>query len=192
MKAARPLRADALRNRGRVLEVAQEVFATEGLAAPIDEIARRAGLGVGTLYRHFPTKEALFEAIVVGRMEQLVEQARAGAGRDDPGEALFEFLSRMSAESAKKKDFLAALAGKGVDLARLAALKQQMKRAVAVLVARSQRAGALRSDVGAGEVLALVMGVVGAAERHGAGPAERRRLLGVVFDGLRARRPPTM
>src|ERR1700689_486109 len=74
----RPLRSDAERNRQRLLEAAQQVFAEEGLAVPIDAIAQRAGLGVGTLYRHFPTKEALFEAIVVGRMERLGEGGRGG------------------------------------------------------------------------------------------------------------------
>jgi AcrR family transcriptional regulator len=190
MTAAPPrsLRADAERNRQRVLEVAQEVFAKEGLSVPIDEIARRAGLGVGTLYRHFPTKEALFEAIVVGRMEGLVSHARAGAKADDAGSAFFDFLERMVAEGAAKKDFLTALAGTGVDMQRIAAIKQQMKRAVAVLLERAQKARAVRDDVEAVDVLTLVMGSVGAADRHGAGPRERNRLLAVIFDGLRAPR----
>jgi AcrR family transcriptional regulator len=187
MTAAPPraLRADAERNRQRVLEVAQEVFAKEGLSVPIDEIARRAGLGVGTLYRHFPTKESLFEAIVVGRMEGLVSHARAGAKADDAGKAFFDFLERMVAEGAAKKDFLTALAGTGVDMQRIAAIKQQMKRAVAVLLERAQKARAVRDDVEAVDVLTLVMGSVGAADRHGAGPRERSRLLAVIFDGLR-------
>ena len=71
--AVKPLRADAQRNRARLLEVAQTVFAEQGTSASIDEIARRAGVGVGTLYRHFPTKDALFEAIVVARVEGQVE-----------------------------------------------------------------------------------------------------------------------
>jgi AcrR family transcriptional regulator len=187
MTRPRPMRADATRNRQRLLEVAQQVFASEGLAVPIDEIARRAGLGVGTLYRHFPTKEALFEAIVVGRMEQLVQEARAGAKGTDPGAAFFGFLSRMVEEGSAKKDFLTALAGTGIDLDRIAAIKQRMKRAVAILVERAQSAGAVRTDVGAGDVLTLVMGTVGAADRHGAEPAERKRLLRVIFDGLRTR-----
>src|SRR5262249_36623199 len=95
----RPLRADAERNRQPVLEVAQAVFASEGLAVPIDEIARRAGLGVGTLYRHFATKEALYEAILVNRMQALVEEARAAAGAEDPGEAFFEIIGRFIEES---------------------------------------------------------------------------------------------
>ncbi len=193
MTQPRALRADAERNRQRVLQVAQELFATEGLAVPIDEIARRAGLGVGTLYRHFPTKEALFEAIVVGRMEQLVEAARAGARARDRGGAFFGFLTRMVEEGSAKKDFLNALAGTGVDLQRIAAIKQRIRRALAVLLERAQTAGAVRGDVGAADVLTLVMGTVGAADRHGAEPAERNRLLAVIFDGLRlrpARREP--
>ncbi|HWL86935.1 MAG TPA: helix-turn-helix domain-containing protein, partial [Polyangiaceae bacterium] len=105
MSQKRPLRADALRNRQRVLEVAQAVFATEGLAVPIDEIARRAGLGVGTLYRHFPTKEALFEAIVVSRVQHSIDDARALADAADPGAAFFDFLVRVVDEGVKKRDF---------------------------------------------------------------------------------------
>jgi AcrR family transcriptional regulator len=187
MTQPRPLRADAERNRQRVLEIAQQVFASEGLAVPIDEIARRAGLGVGTLYRHFPTKEALFEAIVVGRMERLVDEARVSAKAADPGAAFFGFLARMVEEGAAKKDFLTALAGTGSSLERIAAIKQRMKRAVAVLVERAQAVGAVRTDVGAGDVLTIVMGTLGAADRQGAGPAERKRLLLVIFDGLRQR-----
>lgn len=184
---ARPLRADAERNRQRVLEVAQEVFATEGLAVPIDVIARRAGLGVGTLYRHFPTKEALIEAIVVGRMEQLVEDARARATARDRGAAFFGFLTRMVEEGEAKRDFLTALSGTAIDLQRIAAIKERIKRAVAVLLERAQSAKAVRPDVTAADVLTLVMGTVGAADRHGAGPEERNRLVAVIFDGLRPR-----
>lgn len=183
----RPLRADAERNRQRVLEVAQQVFAEEGLAVPIDEIARRAGLGVGTLYRHFPTKEALFEAIVVARMERLTELARTAAKAADPGAAFFGFLTRMVDEGLAKKDFHNALAGMAIHMEQIAAAKQRMKRAVAVLLERAQSAGAVRSDIAAGDVLTLVMGTVGVADRHGAGPAERKRLFAVIFDGLRRR-----
>lgn len=176
---------DAERNRLLVLEVAQKVFAAEGLAVPIDEIARRAGLGVGTLYRHFPTKEALFEAIVVDRMEELVEDAHARAKAQDRGEAFFGFLTTMVERGAAKKDFHAALADSGINMRRIVALKQRMARGLGVLLKRAQSAGAVRGDVGAADVLTLIMGTVGAAERHGAGPTERNRLLSVIFDGLR-------
>ena len=73
---SRPMRADAVKNRQRILEAAEAIFATEGLSVPIDTVAERAGVGVGTLYRHFPTKEALFEAIVMARLEFLLEIAK--------------------------------------------------------------------------------------------------------------------
>src|SRR2546430_12455978 len=88
----RPLRADAARNRARVLEVAYDAFAAEGLAVPIDEIARRAGVGAGTVYRHFPAKEDLFRAVMIDRMERIVAEGRKLHQSGEPGEALFEFL----------------------------------------------------------------------------------------------------
>src|SRR5437016_3198358 len=93
--AAKPLRADARRNRARVLEVATAAFTTEGLSVQIDEIARRAGLGVGTVYRHFPTKEALFEAIVLSWIEELVADARERTEHPDAEQAFFGFFRLM-------------------------------------------------------------------------------------------------
>ena len=88
--AARPLRADAVRNRAKVLAAASEAFAAEGLAVPLDEIARRAGVGAGTVYRHFPTKEALFEAVITDRLLALAADAEARlASNEDAGEAFF-------------------------------------------------------------------------------------------------------
>ncbi|MFC7761813.1 TetR/AcrR family transcriptional regulator [Catellatospora bangladeshensis] len=84
VEPVKPLRADARRNRAKVLQVAYEVFAAEGLGVPIDEIARRAGVGAGTVYRHFPTKEALYRAIVVDRVEHLVATARELAATQAP------------------------------------------------------------------------------------------------------------
>jgi AcrR family transcriptional regulator len=185
-RASRPLRADAERNRLRLLDVAQEVFAEEGLDVPIDAIARRAGLGVGTLYRHFPTKEALFEAIVVGRIAELAGHARAAASAPDAGAALFAFLERMVSESGKKKDFLEALAGAGADMKRIGAAKKEMKAALTALLERAQEAGAVRRDVDTSDVFILVMGAANAIDRHGRGPEARRRVLGLIFDGLRA------
>src|SRR3954470_16851858 len=92
---ARPLRADAVRNRERVLEVAYETFAEEGLSVPIDEIARRAGVGAGTVYRHFPTKEPLFEAIASDRIQYLIDSAARFAEAQDPGEAFLGYLALL-------------------------------------------------------------------------------------------------
>jgi AcrR family transcriptional regulator len=183
----RALRADAERNREHVLEVAQEVFAAEGLAVPIDEIARRAGLGVGTLYRHFPTKEALFLAIVVDRMEHLVAEARALATARDPGEAFFGFLSRMVHEGSAKKDFMDALSGTREELGRtLAGIKASYRTALAVLLERAQDSGAVRRDVSVFEVHALVTGTLASLDQLGRDSAQaRQRLLAIVCDGLR-------
>src|ERR1700724_269458 len=92
---AKPLRDDAARNRARVLETAYETFAAEGLSVPIDEIARRAGVGAGTVYRHFPTKEELYRAVVEDRIGSIVNEGRALLGAGEPGEALFTFLRSL-------------------------------------------------------------------------------------------------
>ena len=108
------LRADARRNRARILEVAREVFASEGLAVPIDTVAARAGVGVGTVYRHFPTEEALFVAIVVDHVQALADEARAAA--DDPGEAFYGFLRLMAERSATDMALADAFTEAGVDI----------------------------------------------------------------------------
>jgi AcrR family transcriptional regulator len=187
--AKRPLRADAERNRQRVLEVAQAIFATEGLAVPIDEIARRAGLGVGTLYRHFATKEALFEAIVVGRMQALVDDARASAGADDAGKAFFAVLGRIVEEGVLKKYFIEALAKTGFDVARaISGLKAELHGTLELLLKRAQRAKAVRRDVDIREVMALAMGASAAIARLGVDASGRERLHAIVCDGLRSKR----
>jgi AcrR family transcriptional regulator len=183
----RALRADARRNRQRVLEVAEATFADRGLDVPIDQIARRAGLGVGTLYRHFPTKEALFSAIVVNRIERATAHALELARADDPA-ALFGFLSYLLDQGAMKKDFIDALAGAGVDVRRTAARpKRAFRTALARLLSRAQAAGAVRDDATVEDVLALVVGMVAAIERRSLPRRARDRLFAIVCDGLRRR-----
>src|ERR1700730_6420719 len=115
---ARPLRADAVRNRARLLEVAYETFAAEGLSVPVDEIARRAGVGAGTVYRHFPTKEALFQAVIQDRMQRLVDDGYALLESAGPGEALFSFLRSMVLQwGATERGLAGARAGVGIDIA---------------------------------------------------------------------------
>src|SRR5215469_7455920 len=114
--AGRPQRADARRNRARILQVAFGAFAAEGLSVPVAEIARRAGVGTGTVSRHFPTKQALFEAILLDRTELLAGQAARLAAAADPGEAFFEFFALVIAEGAANLGMAQALAGAGFDL----------------------------------------------------------------------------
>ena len=118
---ARPLRADAVRNRARVLDVAYETFAAEGLSVPIDEIARRAGVGAGTVYRHFPTKEALFAAVIEDRMRHLVDDGYALLKSEGPGEALFSYLRSIVLQwGATDRGLVDALAGLGIDIPSVA------------------------------------------------------------------------
>jgi len=185
--APRPLRADAQRNREHLLATARLVFAAEGLEVPIDEIARRAGLGIGTVYRHFPNKEALFEAIVLDQLERFVDEADALRSAADPGEAFVEFLKKYSAAGAAKKDFLEALSRRGVDVmgGRGRRIVKRIRESLGFLLSRAQEAGAIRSDVGVQEILALLHGL-SAANNGYAGPTYGRgRIWEVVFDGLR-------
>ena len=179
----RPLRADARRNRVRVLEAAQAAFTEQGRLVTLQEITRRAGLGAGTVYRHFPSKEALFEAVLHNRLEQLVAEAHAAAGADDPAAALFRFLHHMVEEGRTKRDLLDAM---GADIDALAPASGELREAIGLLLSRAQAAGAVRADVGTAEVMALLAGVAVAARRPG-DPGLPRRVFAVLADGLRAR-----
>ena len=188
-REGRPLRADARRNRARVLEAAREVFAAEGLAVPLDEIARRAGVGAGTVYRHFPTKEALFEAVVTERIKALTMVGReslAGiAVGGDPGEAFFDYMAVVVASAGSKMDLADALVGAGVDLQR-ATLEAagDLRDVLGELLARAQSADAVRTDVDVADLHALVAAAV-AAERARMADARPGRLTRIICDGLR-------
>jgi len=184
---ARPLRADAARNRARVLEVAYETFAAEGLSVPIDEIARRAGVGAGTVYRHFPTKEALFSAVIEDRMHRLVDDAHALLQSEGPGAALFTFLRSIVLQwGATDRGLVDALAGYGIDVASAAPDAEDAFLGVLdELLRAAQRAGAARQDIGVREVKSILVGCQ-AMEAYNSALAER--VTDVVVDGLRAAR----
>ena len=178
------LRSDAARNRARLLDVAYEAFAADGLAVPIDEIARRAGVGAGTVYRHFPTKEALFQAIVTNRMEQLVAFADALTDERSPVDALFGFLAMLVAEGAKDQGLVDGLAGVGVDFDDVAqGAEQRFMDALGGLLARAQEAGAVRADVDVRDVKTLLVGCQ-AMQRYSGDADVTERLLAIIRDGL--------
>lgn len=182
------MRSDARRNRTLILAAAEEAFARDGLGVPVDEIARRAGVGAGTLYRHFPTKEALFEAVLIDHMIQLTAEARALAGREDPGEALFEFISHLAQESSTKRDLIEALSGAGIDVHEAAAEeKADIEQAFEELLTRAQEAGQVRPDVTLADLFGLVMGACSLAPA--APDCSQARMLAVVCDGLRVPSP---
>ncbi|MFI9413719.1 TetR/AcrR family transcriptional regulator [Nocardia gamkensis] len=181
----RPLRADARRNRERVLAAAQEAFAAEGLAVPLDEIARRAGVGAGTVYRHFPTKEALFEAAIVDRVDRIIASARELADAADPVRAFFDFLARLVAEGSVKRDLADAVGG--ADAPAYLRPVHELNTVIGTLLTRAQEAGGVRTDIDVDDLMRLVKGAFLATHGSTATPAQRDRAFAVVFDGLRAR-----
>jgi AcrR family transcriptional regulator len=183
----RRLRADAARNRARVLDVAYDTFAAEGLSVPIDEIARRAGVGAGTIYRHFPTKEALFQAVIEDRMQRLVDDGRKLLQTVGPGEALFSYLRSLVLQwGAADRGLVDALAGFGIDIATAAPDAEDAFLAMLdELLRAAQQAGTARPDIGVREVKAIMVGCQ-AMEAYNSELAER--VTDVVVDGLRAGR----
>lgn len=179
--ADRPLRADARRNREQVLRAAVEAFAASGFAVPLDEIAARAGVGPGTVYRHFPTKEALFEAVITARLEDLLADVRRRATEPDPGAAFFGFLARLREEATRKRDLPDALAVPG-------SLRDDLQDGFGVLLRRAQEAGAVRAGVGVPDLIRLLKGAFASINDRSAGEPDARAadlVFTVLSDGLR-------
>jgi AcrR family transcriptional regulator len=183
----KPVRADAARNRARVLEVAYETFAADGLSVPIDEIARRAGVGAGTVYRHFPTKEALFQAVIADRLRRIIDDGYALLESERPGDAMFTFLRSMVLQwGAADRGLVEALAGVGIDVnSAVPQAEEDFLGLLAELLRAAQRAGTVRLDVGVSEVKTLLVGCQ-AMQSYNAELAER--VTDVALDGLRAKR----
>lgn len=183
--ALRPMRADARRNRERILEVAFETFAAEGLSVPVQEIAHRAGVGTGTVSRHFPTKESLFEAVVLNRAAGLAEQAARLTRSADPGAAFFEYFAVLIAEGAANLGMAEALMGAGYDLDE-ACLGNgiDLKGALNDLLVSAQRAGAVRADVNGDDVKALMTSCLSRIPTQ-EDPAARDRMIEIATQGLR-------
>ena len=179
---APPMRADARRNRLRVLEAAEEVFAEQGLAVPLDEIARRAGVGAGTVYRHFPTKEALFEAVVAERVDLLMGDADVLLTADDPGAAFFEFFTRKIEQAALNKALVDAL--EVPNRGRFRGDYMDIGELVGRLLKRAQVAGAVRPDIDVEDVWALLVGCLRAKDQL-TDPTRVGHLIDVVADAMR-------
>lgn len=186
------MRADARRNRALVLDAAAAAFAEVGVSVSLDEIARRAGVGAGTVYRHFPTKESLFEAIVLASVLRLIEEARTLAKADDPGAAFFSFLAMLADQSTHRRDFVDALTDAGVDVtSTIAGATRELQEAVGELLTRAQRAGAVRTDLDATDLIIVLKGLSMAVQQSGAtdraedGDKRRARVFAVLRDGLR-------
>ncbi|MBH1933216.1 TetR/AcrR family transcriptional regulator [Streptomyces sp. AV19] len=183
-----PLRSDARRNRQSILQAARSAFEEEGLGVPLGEIARRAGVGAGTVYRHFPSKDALFRATVVDRVRLFTDTARELADAEDPGKVFFRYLASVVRLSARNKGLCDALeAGAEGRFTPSPAVERDFREALDTLLTRAQQAGAVRKDVSIDDVMALLLGCL-AMEQRGNAPG---RLTALVCDGLRPGRNVT-
>jgi AcrR family transcriptional regulator len=189
----RAVRADARRNRERIVEAARAAFAEEGRDAQIDDIARRAEVGVGTVYRHFPTKDALVGELIRLKLTALRDRARGKlAEGGDPGEAFRSFLREQAEVIAKDASLQQMLWAETEEaLVPVASLYAEVGEAVGELIARAQGAGAIRADLEVDDVRTFMcgLGAIMAADACGVMPFDWRRQLAFMLDGLRAQQP---
>jgi AcrR family transcriptional regulator len=183
----RPLRADARRNREKIMASARELFASRGHEAQMEEIAAHCGLGMGTLYRHFPSKQALLTAMVRERFRAMADLARAAEQIGDPGES-FEALLRSYLEAAEgDASFQLALMGAGdVEWEGIRPQKAEFAEIVTRIVERAVTAGAVRGDLTYADFPLLARGVVSTMYFKSAANSDWRRHLELTLDGVRA------
>jgi AcrR family transcriptional regulator len=181
-----PLRADARQNRGRILDAAEEVFGRGGEGASTEDVARLAGVGIATVFRHFPTKSALLEEVLVRRFTRLRDHAAALAEASDPGTAFAELFRHVVADAPGKIAIGEAIEAAGGSGERAGAVAAQYRAHVATLLRRAQAAGTIRADVGPAEVQALFVATSRSALLVQLNAEEGDRLVGIVLDGLRA------
>ncbi|WP_332888609.1 TetR/AcrR family transcriptional regulator [Actinophytocola xanthii] len=181
--SSKPLRADARRNRDRILAAAEEVFARHGASASTEEVAAIAGVAIGTVFRHFPTKQDLLAAIVKELLARLTAEV-AELASADPATALFDFVERVVEQAAEKRAVVELLAADGVRVGVADPLRG-LADALGVLLSRAQQAGAVRAEIRLDEVLALLTATAQGALHGGWSEDLRRRALAVVFAGMR-------
>jgi AcrR family transcriptional regulator len=183
-----PRRSDARTNRVRILEAAEEVFGKGGESASTEEVARLAGVGIATVFRHFPTKAALLEAVLVARFDELRQQAEELSRADAPGPAFFSFFTYMVTDAPKKIAIAEALSDAGGELEGGASrASNELRRSVGTLLRRAQEVGAVRDDVELPELYALLIGASRAAATGRLDEEVQARSLAIIFDGLAPR-----
>ena len=184
----RPRRADARRNYAHLLDVARVAFAERGADASLEDIARRAGVGIGTLYRHFPTRQALLEAVFGDRVEALCAEASDLLVAPSPGDALATWLRAVVRHITLYRGLAAALAPiLDKESEPASSWHGAIHAAGAALLARAQQSGAVRPDIGVADLLKLANAIAVATEQA---PESADRLLALVMDGLWRHEPP--
>ncbi len=182
----KPLRADAERNRQRLLEAARELFAERGLVVGLDEIAHHAGVGVGTAYRRFPCKSDLIDALFEDRVAALIAAAELGLAEEDPWAGLVTWMTaavELHATDLALKEMVFGAAG-GEE--RVAGVRERLAPLVYEIAARAHASGQLRADVAATDLPLLQFTIAGVSRFDAPGLELWRRMLAVVLEGLRA------
>jgi AcrR family transcriptional regulator len=180
------MRADAMRNHEKILRAAEEIFALDGVMVPIDVVAERAGVGIGTLYRHFPTKEALYDEIVSTRLRALIDTAHACEKEPNAAEGMCTFLHTFARQASEKQDLFDALGQAGIDIkARFSDMLNELTTSMDTMRQRSVDEGAIRDDVETKDILNLVMGSCHAAGYDGKSGASLERLVDIVLAGIK-------
>jgi AcrR family transcriptional regulator len=187
MSSTRPLRADAERNRARILAAASEVFAERGLDVSLDDIAAHAGVGVGTVYRRFPDKDALIDALFEDKIDRAVALADTSLEIEDPWEGFTTFMRGMCRMQAQDRGFKDALLLRGPGRERVAAARERIAPRAIKLLTRAQEAGAVRADLGPFDVpmINLCVGLIADRTRDIA-PDYWERVLTILIDGISA------
>jgi AcrR family transcriptional regulator len=187
-RAPGPMRADARRNRDLLLSAALAAFTEHGADdVSLEEIARRAGVGIGTLYRHFPTRQALLESVYRDQVGALCALAAGLLDEPSPGDALGTWLRGMIAFSTTKRSLVTSMLATMDKTSELfSACSTEIRRAVESLLVRAQEAGEIRRDIDATDVMRLSHAITVATERPPQNPEQAERLLGLMLDGLRA------
>ena len=191
MTAARPLRADAERNRRRIVDAAKRLFAERGVAVSVEDIAAAAGVGIGTFYRRFPDRESLVEAVFATKLERATESARAALEVEDPWEGFRTFVTSVARMHARDRGLNDILLSSDRGRERVAAFRETIQPLAAQLLERAKAAGALREDVSLFDIAMLHQAVAAIAEiTRDVSPDYFERTLTLMVDGL-ARAPTT-
>jgi AcrR family transcriptional regulator len=186
MTQATPLRADAQRNRDKLVATARALFAERGLDAPLDELAKRAGVGSGTLYRHFPTRDDLITAVFLERMAESVIAVERAQQHRDPWEGFAEFIRETCRAQATDRG-MADLVAIGRGGRELRALQTRGFNGFTTLIDRAKASGALRADFSPQDLILLTMAIAGITRHTGpTAPAATDRFIALALDGFRA------
>lgn len=185
--APKPLRADAERNKLKIIDCARELLARKGLDITLDDVAARAGVGVGTVYRRFANKQELIDGIFEQRLVEVLSRAEAAANAEDPWEAMVDFFEFMCRHLAADRGLGHVVLGCDDGMDRIAAVRCKLEPTIETVISRAKAAGKLRSDVEPGDLFTLVKMIVAGAEiADEVDPDNWRRYFALVIDSLAA------